>query len=217
MSFLSLKEIRFNSVTELCAEVLEGKTHLGMRHCPHDRDPRPPSTIWEFRDDGTIYHPHSDMCVTTYRTAEGRADAQMRRCVPGDRHQYWKYEWCRAKKYDYRSLPTTSVVIAFYNEAWSTLLRTVHSVLETCPAILLREVILVDDFSDRGYLKHQLEEYMSKLERCASHPHQQAGGAGARPAHRRHPTPRGTVLTFLDCHCECVPGWIRTTPGEVRG
>ena len=57
---------------------------------------------------------------------------------------------CRAKKYDYRSLPTTSVVIAFYNEAWSTLLRTVHSVLESTPATLLREVILVDDFSDRG-------------------------------------------------------------------
>ena len=53
-------------------------------------------------------------------------------------------------KYDYRSLPTTSVVIAFYNEAWSTLLRTVHSVLETSPDVLLKEVILVDDYSDRG-------------------------------------------------------------------
>lgn len=57
---------------------------------------------------------------------------------------------CKAKKYNIRHLPTTSVVIAFYNEAWSTLLRTIHSVLETTPAILLKEVILVDDFSDRG-------------------------------------------------------------------
>lgn len=57
---------------------------------------------------------------------------------------------CRDLKYDYRSLPTTSVVIAFYNEAWSTLLRTVHSVLETSPDILLNEVVLVDDYSDRG-------------------------------------------------------------------
>ncbi|MGH0127485.1 UNVERIFIED_CONTAM: hypothetical protein FKN15_046820 [Acipenser sinensis] len=56
---------------------------------------------------------------------------------------------CKEKQYDYHSLPTTSVVIAFYNEAWSTLLRTVHSVLETSPDILLREVILVDDYSDR--------------------------------------------------------------------
>lgn len=42
------------------------------------------------------------------------------------------------------------MVIAFYNEAWSTLLRTVHSVLETSPDILLKEIVLVDDYSDRG-------------------------------------------------------------------
>ncbi len=57
---------------------------------------------------------------------------------------------CRSKKFDYRRLPTTSVIIAFYNEAWSTLLRTIHSVLETTPAILLKDIILIDDYSDRG-------------------------------------------------------------------
>lgn len=60
------------------------------------------------------------------------------------------YFRCRNKKFDYRHLPTTSVIIAFYNEAWSTLLRTIHSVLETTPAILLKEIILIDDYSDRG-------------------------------------------------------------------
>ncbi|XP_027488596.1 polypeptide N-acetylgalactosaminyltransferase 6-like, partial [Corapipo altera] len=44
-------------------------------------------------------------------------------------------------------LPSTSVVIVFHNEAWSTLLRTVYSVLHSAPASLLREVILVDDAS----------------------------------------------------------------------
>lgn len=57
---------------------------------------------------------------------------------------------CKEKKYDYENLPTTSVIIAFYNEAWSTLLRTVYSVLETSPDILVEEVILVDDYSDKG-------------------------------------------------------------------
>ncbi|KAB0390528.1 hypothetical protein E2I00_006677 [Balaenoptera physalus] len=56
---------------------------------------------------------------------------------------------CKEKKYNYDQLPTTSVIITFYNEAWSTLLRTVYSVLETSPDTLLEEVILVDDYSDR--------------------------------------------------------------------
>nr|XP_046182356.1 polypeptide N-acetylgalactosaminyltransferase 4-like [Oncorhynchus gorbuscha]XP_046182357.1 polypeptide N-acetylgalactosaminyltransferase 4-like [Oncorhynchus gorbuscha] len=86
------KEIRYNSVTELCAEVPEGQTYIGMKHCPHDRTPTPPTIIWEFREDGTVYHPHSDMCVTSCRTAEGRADVQMRTCTPGDKHQRWKFE-----------------------------------------------------------------------------------------------------------------------------
>jgi len=44
-------------------------------------------------------------------------------------------------------LPDVSVIISFYNEAWRTLLRTIHSVIDKSPARLLREIILMDDGS----------------------------------------------------------------------
>ncbi|XP_023210997.1 polypeptide N-acetylgalactosaminyltransferase 1-like [Centruroides sculpturatus] len=68
----------------------------------------------------------------------------LNRSVPDPRHPM-----CKSTKYD-KDLPSTSVVIIFTNEIWSELLRTIYSVLNRTPNHLLKEIILVDDASDRG-------------------------------------------------------------------
>ncbi|XP_044066766.1 polypeptide N-acetylgalactosaminyltransferase 6 isoform X2 [Siniperca chuatsi] len=104
-------------------------------------------------------------------------------------------------------LPTTSVIIVFHNEAWSTLLRTVYSVLHTSPAILLKEIILVDDASAAEHLKSQLEEFVHQLKIVRVVRQLERKGLitarllGASIA-------QGEVLTFLDAHCECFHGWL---------
>lgn len=56
--------------------------------------------------------------------------------------------WCKEPGRYVEDLPVTDVIICFHNEAWSVLLRTVHSVLDRSPPDLIGEIILVDDFSD---------------------------------------------------------------------
>ena len=55
-----------------------------------------------------------------------------------------------------QNLPKASVVIVFHNEGWSTLLRTVHSVINRSPPHMLQEIVMVDDYSDKGITKFGL-------------------------------------------------------------
>lgn len=56
---------------------------------------------------------------------------------------------CKYWHYDDRLL-TSSVVIVFHNEGWSTLMRTVHSVIKRTPRRYLAEIVMIDDFSNKG-------------------------------------------------------------------
>lgn len=67
---------------------------------------------------------------------------------------------CRKKTFDLAALPTATVIIIFFNEPYSVLVRTVHSVVNTSPVELLKEVILVDDGSSNVELKQKLDYYV---------------------------------------------------------
>ncbi|KAG1670152.1 putative polypeptide N-acetylgalactosaminyltransferase 9 [Nymphon striatum] len=119
------------------------------------------------------------------------------------------HEGCRNKSQylPIHKLKETSVIICFHNEAWSVLLRTVHSVLDRSPPELLREVILVDDFSDQAHLKEPLQAYVSKLDKVkVIRTEKREGLIRARLFGARVST--GPILTYLDSHCECGDGWL---------
>ncbi|XP_055872598.1 polypeptide N-acetylgalactosaminyltransferase 5-like isoform X2 [Biomphalaria glabrata] len=104
-------------------------------------------------------------------------------------------------------LPDTSVVICFHNEAWSVLLRTVHSVIDRTPRHLLKEIILVDDFSDMDHLKKPLEDYVAKLGIVKIARMKQREGL-IRARLTGFAVATADVVTFLDSHCECTEGWL---------
>uniref|UniRef100_A0A3B4YUG1 Polypeptide N-acetylgalactosaminyltransferase n=1 Tax=Seriola lalandi dorsalis TaxID=1841481 RepID=A0A3B4YUG1_SERLL len=117
-----------------------------------------------------------------------------------------RHPGCLGEQYS-ESLPSASVVICFHDEAWSTLLRTVHSVLDTAPKQHLQEVLLVDDLSQHGHLKTVLSEYVSHLDRVRlirSTKRLGVGGCRTLGAARA----AGEVLVFMDSHCECQKGWL---------
>lgn len=115
--------------------------------------------------------------------------------------------WCKEPGRYLKELPPTAVIICFHNEAWSVLLRTVHSVLDRSPEHLIQEIILVDDFSDMPHLQRQLEDYMMNYPKVQIIRAQKREGLirarllGAAAA-------KAPVLTYLDSHCECTEGWL---------
>ncbi|XP_016988752.1 putative polypeptide N-acetylgalactosaminyltransferase 9 isoform X2 [Drosophila rhopaloa] len=115
--------------------------------------------------------------------------------------------WCKDEAHYLTNLPKTDVIICFHNEAWTVLLRTVHSVLDRSPEHLLGKIILVDDYSDMPHLKRQLEDYFAAYPKVQIIRGQKREGLiRARILGANHA--KSAVLTYLDSHCECTEGWL---------
>ncbi|XP_078320629.1 polypeptide N-acetylgalactosaminyltransferase 13-like isoform X2 [Crassostrea virginica] len=129
----------------------------------------------------------------------------------------YRMDACKRKSYPPNSeLPDTSVVIVFHNEAWTTLLRTVHSIINRSPRELLNEILLVDDASEREELGRKLEEYIARLPVSTRVIRSEERTGLIRARLKGAKEARGKVITFLDAHCECTEGWLEPLLYEIH-
>ncbi|XP_054263275.1 N-acetylgalactosaminyltransferase 6-like [Macrosteles quadrilineatus] len=114
---------------------------------------------------------------------------------------------CQRKQYRL-DLPSVSVIVPFHNEHWSTLLRTAWSVVNRSPSHLLKEIILVDDFSSKDHCKKPLDDYVAQhLPKVkVIHLPQRDGLIRARLAGAKIAS--GQVLVVLDSHIEANINWL---------
>lgn len=116
---------------------------------------------------------------------------------------------CRNKLYR-KDLPKVSVIIPFYDEHFSTLMRSVHSVMNRSPPEILREVILVNDASSKPSLTDEIEAHIynqnwgNKVKLLSMDV--RSGLIWSRLAGARYAT--GDVLLFLDCHIEAGHNYL---------
>eukprot|EP00096_Caligus_rogercresseyi_P014574 TRINITY_DN7081_c0_g1_i1.p1 TRINITY_DN7081_c0_g1~~TRINITY_DN7081_c0_g1_i1.p1 ORF type:complete len:637 (+),score=113.35 TRINITY_DN7081_c0_g1_i1:127-2037(+) len=131
--------------------------------------------------------------------------------VPLDRKlPDWRGQWCRdTYDKDIESLEPTTIIICFYNEARSTLLRSIHSVINSTPRSLLKEILILDDYSSLEHLGKDLDDYIQKhfdgLVRVI-HLKKRHGLMRCRMVGIQES--KGSILTFLDSHIEAGKGWL---------
>lgn len=113
---------------------------------------------------------------------------------------------CRTKKY-HTVLPTASIIIPFHNEGMTTLLRTIHSILNRTPPELLHEILLIDDYSDKLWLRDELEVYLRRFNKVKLlRNNAREGLIRTRLVGLRAAT--GDAIVILDSHVEVFHNWL---------
>ena len=114
---------------------------------------------------------------------------------------------CKVMQYNIDKMPPVSIVIPFYNEALSMLLRTIHSILNRTPNRLLTEIILVDDCSTHENLREPLDKYIELLPKVRLIRNKVREGL-IRSRLVGEDSSTSPLVVFLDAHTEMNNGWL---------
>ncbi|KAA0724476.1 putative polypeptide N-acetylgalactosaminyltransferase 8 [Triplophysa tibetana] len=136
------------------------------------------------------------------------------RSIPDTRHQK-----CAEKIYP-KDLPNISVVLIYLNEALSIIQRAIRSIIDRTPPHLLKEIILVDDYSSNADLKSGLDEYINLI-------HKEKPGMLKKVRHKRQmglakarisgwEAATGQVIAILDAHIEVHKQWAEPLLARIK-
>ena len=136
----------------------------------------------------------------------------LHREIPDTRHPA-----CKNLTYSV-DLPTASVIICFYREDTSTLLRTIHSVVDRSPPRALHQIILVNDQTDIDIIPNitnhiKSNANLSSIVTLLNAP-ERLGLIRARIYGAKHAT--GDVLVFLDSHVEANVHWLEPLLSRIK-
>ncbi|VDO90118.1 unnamed protein product, partial [Heligmosomoides polygyrus] len=120
-----------------------------------------------------------------------------------------RHPLCKTMEY-HSKLPVVSVIFPFHEEHNSTLLRSVYSIINRSPPELLREIILVDDFSEKPFLKKPLEDFLkrAKLDHIVKVLRTKKREGLIRARQLGAEKASGDILIFLDAHSEANYNWL---------
>ncbi|KAJ0069575.1 hypothetical protein NL108_010393, partial [Boleophthalmus pectinirostris] len=126
---------------------------------------------------------------------------------------------CLTKDYP-EDLPSLAVIVIYLNEALSIIKRAIRSIIDRTPRHLLKEIILVDDYSTNNDLGGMLQEYINEIHKerpglIKKVRHQkQMGLSQARISGWKHAT--ADAVAVLDAHIEATEGWAEPLLARIK-
>ncbi|XP_034540909.1 probable polypeptide N-acetylgalactosaminyltransferase 8 [Notolabrus celidotus] len=126
---------------------------------------------------------------------------------------------CQTRSYP-KDLPSICAVLIYVNEALSVIKRAVRSIINRTPKHLLKEIILVDDYSTYNDLGEALDNYLGQIHKeqpglikKVRH-NRQMGLSQSRLTGWEHAT--ADVVVILDAHIEVSEGWAEPLLDRIR-